>query len=135
MTFPQLLFIIGNVTSYLKKPVNMNLTRLLFVVILTAGIFAAGGGSASAQTEGSILFISPHRVDISPTGRIEELNVANKSDVPRRYDLQVINQVMTESGTTERRQCLRQPPPGVQPDLVEHTADVNPATDSGVGTA
>lgn len=81
----------------------MNLTKLLFVVILTAGIFAAGGGSALAQSEGSILFISPHRVDIPPNGRIEELNVANKSDVPRRYDLQVINQVMTENGTTERR--------------------------------
>lgn len=81
----------------------MNVTKLLFIVILTAGIFAAGSGSALAQSEGSILFISPHRVDIPPDGRIEELNVANKSDVPRRYDLQIINQVMTENGTTERR--------------------------------
>ena len=110
MTFPQLLFIIGRVKTYLQKSMKMNLTRLLFVVILTAGIFAAGGGSALAQSEGSILFISPHRVDIPPSGRIEELNVANKSDVPRRYDLQVINQVMTENGTTERRDTLPIPP-------------------------
>jgi len=82
---------------------NMTLRKLLFVAILTAGIFSAGGGVALAQTEGSILFVSPHRVDIPPDGRIQELNVANKSDVKRRYDLQVINQVMTENGTTERR--------------------------------
>ena len=103
MTLPQLLFIIGNVKTYLQKPMKMTLTKLLFIAFLTAGIFVAGGGSARAQSEGSILFISPHRVDIPPNGRIEELNVANKSDVPRRYDLQIINQVMTENGTTERR--------------------------------
>tara|TARA_R110002124_G_scaffold89216_2_gene228289 strand:+ start:372 stop:1223 length:852 start_codon:yes stop_codon:yes gene_type:complete len=82
---------------------NMTFNKLLFVVILAVGVFAAGGGAALAQTEGSVLFISPHRVDIAPDGRIQELNVANKSDVPRRYDLQIINQVMTESGVTERR--------------------------------
>jgi len=102
MTFLRLLFIISKVMEFLQKSMNMNLYRLLFVVIVTAGIFALGSGVALAQTEGSILFVSPHRVDIPPDGRIEELNVANKSDVKRRYDLQVINQVMTENGTTER---------------------------------
>ncbi|TNE31835.1 MAG: molecular chaperone [Alphaproteobacteria bacterium] len=88
------------------KKISMNMTfinKLLFVVILTVGLFTAGSGIAHAQTEGSVLFISPHRVDIAPDGRIQELNVANKSDVPRRYDLQIINQVMTENGVTERR--------------------------------
>lgn len=103
MTFPKLLFIIGKVMRYWQQPMKMNIAKLFLIVFLAAGVFAAGGATAYAQTEGSILFISPHRVDIPPDGRIEELNVANKSDVPRRYDLQIINQVMTENGTTERR--------------------------------
>ena len=57
---------------------------------------------AQQALENSILFVTPHRVSIAPEEKIELLNVANKSDQKRRYDLQVVNQVMSEDGRTRR---------------------------------
>ncbi|TVQ85609.1 MAG: hypothetical protein EA357_00350 [Micavibrio sp.] len=83
----------------------MKTKTIFMVLILAAGLVltaAFAATDAHAQSEGSILFVSPHRVDFSPDGRVETLNVANKSDITRRYDLQIIDQVMTEEGTTVR---------------------------------
>ncbi len=83
----------------------MNINRIFSALVLAAGLIfvaAAGADEARAQSEGSILFVSPHRVDFGPDARVETLNVANKSEVTRRYDLQIIDQVMQEDGTTAR---------------------------------
>ena len=49
----------------------------------------------------SVLFVSPHRVSMSPKQRVQILNVSNHSDIARRYDLKVIDQIMLEDGTTK----------------------------------
>lgn len=79
----------------------MNILKKLTITTFIAAtmLFPA---SVSAQTESSILFVAPHRVIIEDGQDIEVLNVANKSNEERRYDLTVVNQVMNEQGLTQR---------------------------------
>lgn len=58
------------------------------------------------KSEGSVLFVAPNRLTIGPDSRSDILNVSNKSDAPRRYDLMLIDQVMGENGVTQRMETF-----------------------------
>ena len=55
-----------------------------------------------AQDLGSILYVSPSRVIISPDQKIQTLTVSNRSGIERRYDISVVDQIMNEQGITSR---------------------------------
>ena len=55
-----------------------------------------------AQSESSILFVAPSRVVVPPKENIAVVNVSNRSSEARRYDITVVDQVMTEEGMTRR---------------------------------
>lgn len=55
------------------------------------------------QSEGSVLFVAPHRLIVKPDETVGVLNVSNKSDKPRRYDLTIVDQVMDTTGVTQRK--------------------------------
>lgn len=74
---------------------------LMFVAAL-ATFMVAGAYFTMAQEQGSILYVSPSRVVIDPAEKIQTLTVSNRSAVERRYDISVIDQVMTEQGVTQR---------------------------------
>ncbi|MEZ0224940.1 MAG: hypothetical protein ACAH83_10325 [Alphaproteobacteria bacterium] len=74
----------------------MSLSFLLVAVMALAGIAIAQG------MEGSVLFVAPHRLIITPVEKSETINVSNKSSEARRYDLMVVDQVMTPEGVTQR---------------------------------
>ena len=61
-----------------------------------------GGGLALEASASSLLFISPHRAVISSGERATEVTVANQSDYKRRYEITLIDSVMTETGATKR---------------------------------
>lgn len=75
----------------------------LLVILTLAFITLFSISSGNTQMESSILFVAPHRVIINSDQKIEVINVANKSNEIRRYDLMVIDQVMDENGTTQRQ--------------------------------
>ena len=62
----------------------------------------AAFGVATYATASTLLFIAPHRVVISPDQRTTEVTVANQSDYKRRYEISMIDSVMTETGATKR---------------------------------
>jgi len=67
------------------------------VVILCAAL------PTQARSEGSsVLFVSPNRLLIPSADKITEINVSNKSDVARRYDIEVVDQAMNDDGLTQR---------------------------------
>ena len=70
---------------------------------LLLGTLALSSQVASAQMEGSVLFVAPHRLIVSSAQKSETISVSNKSDKPRRYDLTMIDQAMTDKGVTERK--------------------------------
>lgn len=77
----------------------------LFKTVFSAFLLAAaviGAPPALAQLEGSVLFVAPHRLIITPGQKAETISVTNKSDRARRYDLSMIDQAMTERGVTQR---------------------------------
>lgn len=62
----------------------------------------AGGFVFAQGMEGSVLFVAPHRLIITPAQKSETINVSNKSAEARRYDLSLVDQVMTPEGVTQR---------------------------------
>jgi len=68
-----------------------------FVFAALAGSFLAADASAN-----SLLFIAPHRVVIAPDQQTTEVTVANQSETKRRYEITMIDSVMTETGATKR---------------------------------
>lgn len=79
----------------------MRLFSHLFTAALLCAV-ALAAPPAAAQMEGSVLFVAPHRLIITPGQRIDTIAVSNKSDRERRYDLSLIDQIMTEKGVTKR---------------------------------
>jgi hypothetical protein len=76
----------------------------LFAATLMFCVLAQDSGRVLAQqTEGSILFVAPHRLIIEPNENVDIISVSNKSDKPRRYDLSMVDQVMGEDGVTQRK--------------------------------
>ncbi len=79
-------------------------SKFIAVFVVLALIFSAlplGAVFAKEKKRSSVLFVSPHRVSIEPKQRVQILNVANHSDIPRRYDLKIIDQIMLENGRTK----------------------------------
>lgn len=72
--------------------------KLLFV----ACVFGALASAMPAWAQSAILYVSPNRVTFSSDENIEVLNVSNQSEEERRYDLTVVEQVMTTEGLTQR---------------------------------
>ena len=70
---------------------------LLAAATVVGGLWAAVPASAS-----SLLFVAPHRAIITPGERTTEVTVANHSDYKRRYEITMIDSVMTETGATKR---------------------------------
>lgn len=79
----------------------MRLFSLLFSAVLL-GAVALVAPPAAAQLEGSVLFVAPHRLIITSGQKADTISVSNKSDRERRYDLSLIDQIMTEKGVTKR---------------------------------
>ncbi|MBA44046.1 MAG: hypothetical protein CMF62_08605 [Magnetococcales bacterium] len=73
-----------------------NLFKVLTVCVVV------GGGLAYNASASSLLFISPHRAVIASGDRTTEVTVANQSDYKRRYEITLIDSVMTEAGATKR---------------------------------
>ncbi len=65
-------------------------------------VAVAGAGLAYNASASSLLFISPHRAVIASGDRTTEVTVANQSDYKRRYEITLIDSVMTEAGATKR---------------------------------
>lgn len=80
----------------------MKLQKLILCFTMVLATLTFAPQDTRAQSEGSILFVAPHRVDIGPEERVSVLNVANKSNIKRRYYIQMIDQVMDENGSTRR---------------------------------
>jgi hypothetical protein len=55
-----------------------------------------------AQSDSSVLFVAPNRLVIAPNENTTEINVSNKSDIQRRYDITILDQIMTSDGLTQR---------------------------------
>jgi hypothetical protein len=71
---------------------------------LLLGILLLGNGKLGAQeSEGSVLFVAPHRLIIQAGEKAETVTVSNKSKEARRYDLLFIDQVMDDKGVTQRK--------------------------------
>lgn len=81
----------------------MKPSQIFFLASALFMMMSSMAFNAAAQSEGSVLFVAPHRVVFSPETRVEVLNVANKSSKTHRYDLTVIDQVMDEKGVTKRQ--------------------------------
>lgn len=81
----------------------MRLTVLWMSAFLLCAIAFSGEKSFAQQTEGSVLFVAPHRLIIEPTDKVDIISVTNKSDRPRRYDLTLVDQVMGSDGVTTRK--------------------------------
>jgi hypothetical protein len=71
----------------------------LFLIALALG----GAAALAQQSDGSVLFVAPHRLVIDPTERVDVISVTNKSDRTRRYDLSLVDQVMGPDGVTARQ--------------------------------
>ena len=71
-----------------------------FKILTVAAL--VGAGIVSTASASSLLFISPHRVVVAPDQRTAEVTVANQSDYKRRYEISMIDSVMTETGATKR---------------------------------
>ncbi len=81
----------------------MHKLKYSFIFFMALAVFAvAGFSNLMAQDQGSILYVSPSRVVIDPSEKIQTLTVSNRSNVERRYDISVIDQTMTEQGITQR---------------------------------
>lgn len=74
----------------------------VLVILGVLGLFHTAYNDAAAQEQGSILYVSPSRVQIAPEEKIQTLTVSNRSAVERRYDISVIDQIMNEQGVTQR---------------------------------
>lgn len=75
-----------------------------FILAFMLGIAVFGGGEALAQqAKGGVLFVEPYRLVLGPDEVNSTISVSNKSDKPHRYNLILIDQVMNEGGTLERR--------------------------------
>lgn len=73
----------------------------LFALIVVLGILAPGNIQIRAEDEqGAVLFIAPSRLVVEPGERVAVVTAANKSKLPRRYDIGLIDQVMHENGIT-----------------------------------
>jgi len=81
----------------------MNIKKILLSLFVLVAVVVSTVGYSQAQTKSSILYVAPHRVVIGAGVKVETINVSNKSNEARRYDLQVIDQVMTEDGVTQRQ--------------------------------
>ena len=68
---------------------------MLSVLALGSTQVSAAGG------EGAVLFVAPHRLIIPSTEKVSILNLSNKSNEARRYDLTIIDQVMDKNGVTQ----------------------------------
>jgi hypothetical protein len=67
---------------------------------------AAPAAAPVVKSEGSVLFVAPNRLTITPDSRSDVLNVSNKSEEERRYDLMLIDQVMGPNGVTQRMETF-----------------------------
>ena len=75
----------------------------LFILAITLCALALGSAQVqAAASEGSVLFVAPHRLVVPPSEKVSVLNISNKSSEARRYDLTLIDQVMNEKGVTQR---------------------------------
>jgi hypothetical protein len=74
--------------------------RKSLTLLLSLAVIGFSGGSAQAQS--AILYVSPNRVTLAPQTDIAVLNVSNQSDEERRYDLTMVEQIMTNEGMTAR---------------------------------
>lgn len=77
------------------RNIIVSFSFLLLAVLASGLVFAEG-------MEGSVLFVAPHRLIITPGEKSETINVSNKSSEARRYDLSLVDQVMTPEGVTQR---------------------------------
>ncbi|MFN3701505.1 MAG: hypothetical protein ACK4VI_08300 [Alphaproteobacteria bacterium] len=73
---------------------------IVFALCLLVGAFAPI--PSAAQSDSSVLFVAPNRLVIAPNENTTEINVSNKSDVQRRYDITIVDQIMTGDGLTQR---------------------------------
>ena len=74
----------------------------IFLLVMLAAATLIAPAPIQAQGQGSILFVSPNRVTVEPDEKIQTITVNNRSDVERRYDIRVVDQVMNEQGSTQR---------------------------------
>lgn len=82
--------------------VMRNICKIGFVLLFSAVLLVGDLSKSHAQTEGSVLFVAPYRVVITPDEKVAVINVANQSAETRRYDLTLVDQVMNETGMTQR---------------------------------
>ena len=71
--------------------------------LLGAMVCWAQAPALAQKSEGSVLFLAPHRLIIAPDSKSETISVSNKSTEERRYDLMMIDQVMNENGITQQQ--------------------------------
>ena len=76
---------------------------LLWISALALSAFVFSGGAFAEQTEGSVLFVAPHRLVIGSSEQGQVISVTNKSNKLRRYDLELVDQVMGSDGITMRK--------------------------------
>lgn len=89
---------------YNNKDIIIKVNIMKLSIWLKAFVFTAlvGGGLVADASANSLLFIAPHRVVIAPDQRTTEVTVANQSETKRRYEITMIDSVMTETGSTKR---------------------------------
>lgn len=73
-----------------------------FSLLLLAVVMLAVPAAMAQEMEGSVLFVAPHRLTITPNETSETISVSNKSSATRRYDVMLIDQVMNSEGVTKR---------------------------------
>lgn len=76
---------------------------VLYVLAVTASVMV----SPLSFAEGAILFVSPHRVVLSPDERTDVVSIANQSDRERKYEMIAVDQVMNENGVTQRKDTFQ----------------------------
>lgn len=74
----------------------------LFSLLLLAVVSLGAAGATAQEMEGSVLFVAPHRLTITPNENSETISVSNKSNEKRRYDVFMVDQVMNSEGVTQR---------------------------------
>lgn len=76
---------------------------LFLSVIAFCALAVVSGQSLAQQSSGSVLMVSPHRLIVTADEKSESISLSNQSDRLRRYDLSLVDQVMTEEGVTLRK--------------------------------
>lgn len=75
---------------------TINIKNIIILIMLTT--FICGIQNAYA---GSLLFVAPNRIVIEPNQRTTVINVTNKDDRHREFNIILQNYIMTEAGSTQ----------------------------------